>query len=347
MKPNPLPGVPNVESPFFDQLFAEGTTPPELRSIALSLARDGYAVIDFPDEDISGMADRIRADLHDRYDWEARAAGRGADMRLQDAWKFNDDVRRIAVNPNIINLLSELYGRKAWPFQTLNFPVGTQQHFHTDSVHFSSMPERYMCGVWVALEDIGPDQGPVIYYPGSHRWPIYTNEHIGYRPTRARTTQMVYEGLWSQLVAASGIQPKTLTIKKGQALIWLANLMHGGDIHLSHEKTRWSHVTHYFFEGCVYYTPMNSDVPGGLVDIRSPYNIILDTHAQNASLGRPLRREYLDAIAATSYFAAEPEDDFDPAAYLLANPDVAAAGEDAYAHWIKHGRDEGRPLKLI
>ena len=342
---NPLPGVPDVESPFVDQLFAEGAVSPEIRELALKLARDGYAVIDFPDEDISNIADRIRAKLHDRYDWAARAAGRGGDMRLQDAWRFDEDVWRIAVNANIIDLLSKLYGRKAWPFQTLNFPVGTQQHFHTDAVHFSSMPERYMCGVWVALEDIEEDQGPLVYYPGSHKWPIYTNEHIGYRPTRVKTTQMVYENLWTRLVEVVGIAPRRLVIKKGQALIWLSNLLHGGDVHLDQSKTRWSQVTHYFFEGCTYYTPMNSDVPGGLIELRRPYNIILGDRAENTSLGRSLRPEFVEAVSAASYFGDEPDEVFDSVAYLLANPDVAAAGEDAYAHWTKHGRMEGRPLK--
>jgi len=343
MKTNPLPGVPLVESPFVNDVFAEGTVPESLRSLALDLARDGYAVIDFPDDDISGVADRIRASLHDRYDWTGWAAG-GADMRLQDAWKYDEDVRRLAVNETIINMLSGLYGRQAWPFQTLNFPVGTQQSYHTDSVHFSSMPERFMCGVWIALEDVGPDQGPLIYYPGSHKWPIYTNEHIGYQPTRARTTQAVYEGLWRRLVEVHGAEPQRPMLKKGQALIWLANLLHGGDVHRDRSQTRWSQVTHYFFENCAYYTPMNSDVPGGLIDFRTPYNIIEGEQSDNFSLGRQLRSEFIEATSAPRYFADLPEEAFDSAAYLLANPDVAAAGEDAHAHWIKHGRMEGRPL---
>ena len=28
-----------------------------------------------------------------------------------------------------------------------------------------------MCGVWIALEDIHEDSGPLIYYPKSHRSP--------------------------------------------------------------------------------------------------------------------------------------------------------------------------------
>ena len=46
----------------------------------------------------------------------------------------------IASNVNILRLLQMLYSRRCFPFQTLNFPVGTQQPRHTDSVHFSSAP---------------------------------------------------------------------------------------------------------------------------------------------------------------------------------------------------------------
>ena len=27
-----------------------------------------------------------------------------------------------------------------------------------------------MCGAWLALEDIQPDSGELVVYPGSHRW---------------------------------------------------------------------------------------------------------------------------------------------------------------------------------
>lgn len=29
------------------------------------------------------------------------------------------------------------------------------------------------------MEDVDENNGPLMYYPGSHRWPVYTNEHIG------------------------------------------------------------------------------------------------------------------------------------------------------------------------
>jgi ectoine hydroxylase-related dioxygenase (phytanoyl-CoA dioxygenase family) len=36
-----------------------------------------------------------------------------------------------------------------------------------------------MCGVWVALEDIDMGNGPLIYYPGSHRVPEVTMKELG------------------------------------------------------------------------------------------------------------------------------------------------------------------------
>ena len=46
--------------------------------------------------------------------------------------------------------------------------------------------------------------------------------------------------------------------KKGQALIWAANLLHGGAAQTNLKRTRYSQVTHYYFDNCCYYTPMSS-----------------------------------------------------------------------------------------
>ena len=184
---NPLPGVPAVESPFFERIFTESLYSEETLRIARDLHDTGYAVLDFPDNSIGEIADRIIADLRGSYDWQGWQNGKYNDLRIADGWRVNQDVHCIAANPCIIDLLSVLYGRRAFPFQTLNFAVGTQQHVHSDSVHFSSNPERFMCGVWVALEDVDLDTGPLLYYPGSHKWPIYTNEHIGLGAVRPST----------------------------------------------------------------------------------------------------------------------------------------------------------------
>jgi hypothetical protein len=66
----------------------------------------------------------------------------------------------------------------------------------------------------------------------------------------------IYERLIRARIEASGIPPQYATIRKGQAFIWAANLVHGGSSQHDRARTRASQVTHYFFEGTRYYTPL-------------------------------------------------------------------------------------------
>ena len=193
-----------------------------------------------------------------------------------------------------------------------------------------------MCGVWLAFEDIGPEQGPLVYYPGSHKWPIYTRQHIGERYTLdGGRHQSVFEPLWERLVEVSGIEPIRFHARKGQALIWAANLLHGGDYHRDRNLTRWSQVTHYYFDDCVYYTPLASNEPEGDLFRRDPVDI-------QTALGRPssyLGKKIDEQMVAS---AEAPPPGFDAERYLRLNPDVAAAGADAWDHFKNFGRAENR-----
>lgn len=285
---HPLPGVPHIESPFFASLFADAD--PELAALAGTLARDGFAVIDFPDPEIGARAERIKRALAPCFDMEGFRAGREHSLRLQDAWQFEEDVRAIACNSEILNLLSRLYRRRAFPFQTLNFPFGSQQRAHSDSVHFSSYPERWMCGVWVALEDIGEDNGPLVYYPGSHRLPVLDNAALGIDPASlvgVYDRYPLFEDTWERMIAALDLKPLRFHARLGQALIWTANLLHGGEAHKNRARTRWSQVTHYLFEGCGYYTPLGSDLFRGTILLREPFDITTGKTVKGAILPKP------------------------------------------------------------
>src|SRR5262249_3213297 len=59
-----------------------------------------------------------------------------------------------------------------------------------------------------------------------------------------------------------------LHVKKGHALIWAANLLHGGSPVADPDRTRHSQVTHYFFANCVWCTPGDSDLPIGRPHLR-------------------------------------------------------------------------------
>jgi hypothetical protein len=357
-----LPGVPPTESLLFPMIVDEMALTATERDVAEHLHEKGFAVFDFPDDDLDARIERLIPDLTPRYNFDAwRASGwsRNESLRLQDAWRVNEDVRAIAANQAVLDLLSKVYGRRAFPFQTLNFPVGTQQHYHSDSIHFSSAPERFMCGVWLALEDIHPDAGPLTYYPGSHRWPILYNDLIG----RVNGTgndflaQAPYENAWRALVEATGAQAEVFCPRKGQALIWAANLLHGGSRQNDPNRTRWSQVTHYYFEDCVYYTPAFSDPLAGNLDLRTITDVSTGKVAPNIYIDRPIaevpRRDGLAAVAQKAKKASfslaqwlggsnRPPKGFDPALYLELNPDVAMARLDPKQHYLKFGINEGR-----
>jgi hypothetical protein len=101
-----LPGVPLVESPFFEEITKSLSFDAETLRIAKALNKDGIAVFRFPDEDFEARAERIKSSLSPRFDlatWRAGAWKFGG-MRVGDAWRFNEDVRAIASNPSVIKL---------------------------------------------------------------------------------------------------------------------------------------------------------------------------------------------------------------------------------------------------
>lgn len=177
--------------------------------------------------------------------------------RLQDAWKLSPAIRAVATSPHILAVLQRLYQRKPLPFQTLNFRRGTEQRPHADSIHFNSEPFGLMCGVWIALENIGMDQGPLMYYPGTHRLPEMNFEDLGLDADYAAYTG--YEDRIAGVIQEHGIEPEYACIEKGQALIWSANILHGGAPQVDKSRSRLSQVTHYYFEGARYWRPGYSE----------------------------------------------------------------------------------------
>jgi len=176
--------------------------------------------------------------------------------RVFNAWETSPAIKTIATWPRVMRILRQLYTREPLPFQTLNFPIGTEQRLHSDIIHFHSDPPSFMCGVWVALEDIDANNGPLLYYPESHKLAEISMEDIA--PRLEENIYPKYEDKIEEVIRQSGLKPTYGMLKKGQALIWAANLIHGGSPQLDKSRTRHSQVTHYYFEGCQYYQPLDS-----------------------------------------------------------------------------------------
>jgi hypothetical protein len=259
--PRRSPSVPWVESDGLEAHLQRAGADAATIAFARDLSQRGYAVIDL-DEGVEGLCDQVVRETEPYF-----KAGK---VRVQDAWRRSEAVRELASLPRLVRLLSDVYGRRAFPFQTLNFQRGSQQHVHADTIHFHSEPSGFMCGVWIALEDIEPDSGPLTYYPGSHRMPMLTMRAAGVNRPDPHPDDYVryYIKAIADRLAEGGYAEHQALLKKGQALVWTANLAHGGSPIARPESTRRSLVVHFFFEDCVYHTPMLSDVEGSRLHMR-------------------------------------------------------------------------------
>lgn len=165
-----------------------------------------------------------------------------------DKWKCGkvNGICNLASYEPIINILRSLYGLEPFPFQTLNFDKSPGINLHSDTIHFHTDPPGLMCGVWVALEDVTLDNGPLVYYPGSHLTQVLTLESFGLIPSVESWLSNL--GMYSALLTerAKNMRFETLTCKRGTILIWSANLMHRS-LHPRSGTTRASQVTHYYF----------------------------------------------------------------------------------------------------
>jgi hypothetical protein len=218
-------------------------------------------------------------------------AWRGAPHeKWANAWRAHRAVAELAADPTVLAALTELFDRRPIPFQTLDLRTGSQQRLHADAVHFDSVPAGWMCGVWVALEDVGADQGPLELVTGSHRIGALRPDQLVGDPDAF--DYAAYEDRVAEAVAGRPVEQ--FLCRRGDVVVWHADLVHGGAPVLRPGATRWSQVTHYVLEGAAYITPMRSDLAAGEYSMRHPL-VDLSTGRRVRHLldGEPLRMEHL------------------------------------------------------
>ncbi len=168
--------------------------------------------------------------------------------------------QRFFRQPELMQFLSFLLGKPVIPFQTLNFTEGSEQRAHSDSIHMTTEPKGYLIATWIALEDVSDDCGPLFYFPKSHRLPFVSTEHYDAGNTKwtiGAHSNRQYEDAIEQLIQTHGLQKQVFLPKRGDVLIWHANLLHGGSKILKPGTTRKSMVCHYYAKGVFAYHEMS------------------------------------------------------------------------------------------
>ncbi len=246
-----------------DERHAVGGLTDEQAELCRKWVADGYVIL-------PKFFDDIRLD----YVWDAYEAS-VADAVIdlpRDLQGEGDTLPGRALNPHfripaveemlydadMVTVVELLLGVAAQPFQTISGHKASQQPLHSDTIHMTTYPAGFLVANWIAFEDIEPDSGPLEYVPGSHRLPVHHSREVGI--TKAEfddvgyvAYQNKYEPFIAEQVAAAGLESTFFQAKRGDVLLWHANLLHGGSKRDNLARSRRALVCHYFAQGCICY----------------------------------------------------------------------------------------------
>jgi len=178
------------------------------------------------------------------------------DNKLLFANRRSGAILAVTHDKRLVSVLSFILDKTVLPFQTINFIRGSSQRAHSDSIHMTTYPLGYLIAVWIALEDTNSDNGPLFYYPGSHRLPYLLNEDFNEGSNSLRLGRKDYGDYEDRIEATireKQLEKEIFIAHKGDVLIWHANLIHGGMPILNPGMTRKSMVIHYYAADVIKY----------------------------------------------------------------------------------------------
>ncbi len=165
-------------------------------------------------------------------------------------------MHRVATDKRITSVMQFILEMPVIAFQNINFFKGSEQKAHSDSIHMTTFPPGYLIAAWIALEDVDSTNGPLFYLPGSHKLPYLLNdtyEHGGGKLILGSEAYEKYEVHLAEEIKRTAFLEKEFHAKKGDVLIWHANLLHGGKAITNPTSTRKSMVVHFYGEDVIKY----------------------------------------------------------------------------------------------
>jgi ectoine hydroxylase-related dioxygenase (phytanoyl-CoA dioxygenase family) len=175
-------------------------------------------------------------------------AHRRPSCRIADLHAVCAPARDLFLHPQLFTMVELILGQPAVAVQSLYFEFGSQQPLHRDPVHVYTTPASHLLASWVALEDIRPGSGELVYVPGSHQLPYYQFSPGDHRFDHGRHSDadaLAAQEFELAQCSAAGLQVESFLPRRGEALIWHASLLHGGGELRDETLTRKSFVVHY------------------------------------------------------------------------------------------------------
>lgn len=168
--------------------------------------------------------------------------------RIHDLHSHLEAALALYLHPEIHRLARLVLGDGAVAIQSLYFEFGSEQILHRDPVVVPTGRPGHLLAAWIALEDISPDCGALVYIPGSHRLPYYEfapGEYAFDSRRMGEAEVLAATAFDDEQARRAGLEPRLFTAKKGEVLLWHGSLRHGGAPVRDPRLTRKSLVVHF------------------------------------------------------------------------------------------------------
>jgi hypothetical protein len=195
----------------------------------------------------------------------------GMGDRIGQLHQMKPELLELPSNERVRNFLEWIFGEEPVLMGSLQFERGTEQVAHIDAIFFWPEPAYAMAGVWIALEDVDPEAGPLFYLSGSHKWPFFhSDDVVRSRPELAERRRRARQGeadpdligqianAWiedfKRVEAEFGAERICPPLKAGDAVVWHSLLAHGGSPKINPALSRRSAVYHFLGTSAGLYT---------------------------------------------------------------------------------------------
>ncbi len=164
-------------------------------------------------------------------------------VKVNDLYLESGALRRLILDTRLVPILAGLLGDEAVLINTLTIDHGTAQDNHIDSLFMTPRTTDALLATWTCLEDVHGDAGPLFYYPGSHKLPVYRFSNGAEHAIHEEMGD--WDLSFRRFIAEHGIERKVFLAKKGDLFVWHSRLIHGGSPINDPERTRKSLVSHF------------------------------------------------------------------------------------------------------
>ena len=167
--------------------------------------------------------------------------------RVVDSFAVLPEALNLLSSPRLVEFMTAVLNERPLLFQSLSFDMGSEQRIHQDTAYVVVDRPMEMLACWIALEDVKEGSGELRYITGSHRLPDFNfggkkhwDIHIDSQETHEEWQQwLITES------ARRDMKTEKFLGKRGDILVWHADIAHGGSPITDPELTRKSLVGHY------------------------------------------------------------------------------------------------------